>query len=100
MRSIVALLSSIARLVDHPPYPAEVDTHEPALPLHDLPRDEDVFDVLVSIRVTTVPGTLFIGDTLIRSVASMMMSASLPGVSVPIVLSKCAARVPRFSTWV
>ena len=42
-----------------------------------------VSTLLVSISVTTAPAALFSGITLIVSVRSMMMSASLPGVSVP-----------------
>ena len=56
-----------------------------------LPAMKTASTLLVSIIVTTVPGTLFIGNTLMRSVASRMMSASLPGVSVPILASRWAA---------
>jgi hypothetical protein len=53
-----------------------------------LPATSTVSTLLVSINVTTVPGTLLTGKTLMRSAASMMMSASLPGDNVPILWSR------------
>ncbi len=44
--------------------------------------------------VTTAPTALFIGITLSRSVRNRMMSASLPGVRVPILRSRLFARAP------
>src|SRR6516164_6398859 len=76
------------RLLDRLSDPAQVYAHQLALPLHHPSRDETFSTLLVSIRVTIVPGTLFIGNTLIRSIASMRISASLPGVSVPILASR------------
>jgi hypothetical protein len=42
----------------------------------------------------TVPGTLFTGAALILSVASIITSASLPGVSEPVLESKWATVAP------
>src|ERR1700720_4188155 len=52
-----------------------------SLPCHfiTLPATNTFSTLLVSISVKIVPGTLLSGKTLMRSVASMMMSASFPG---------------------
>ena len=59
-----------------------------------LPPISTVSTFCGPMLVTTAPTALFIGMTLSRSVRSMMMSASLPGVSVPIFFSRPLARAP------
>src|SRR5580693_2239969 len=81
----------IARLFDHATNPAEIDADELTLPFRHLACDEHVIDVAGIHQRHDCPGTLLTGKTLIRSIASMMMSASFPGVRVPILWSRCAA---------
>src|SRR5436190_5844553 len=57
-----------------------------------LPAIRTVSTFCGPMLVTTAPTALFIGITLSRSVRSRMMSASLPGVSVPILRSRPLAR--------
>src|SRR5512138_2371374 len=59
-----------------------------------LPATITVSTFVRSISDTTAPGTLLTGATLIDWASRMMMSASLPGVSVPVLLSSPRALAP------
>src|SRR5262244_3170662 len=52
-----------------------------------LPATITVSTLVRSINDTTAPGTLLTGATLSAVASRMMMSASLPGVSVPVLVS-------------
>jgi hypothetical protein len=62
------------------------------------PATKTVSTLVRSISVTTAPGTLFSGATLIASASSRMMSASLPGVRLN---RSCAVELqaPRPLRW-
>src|SRR5262245_15252274 len=66
------------------------------LPRHffTLPAMSTVSTFIGFIRFTTAPAALLSGQTLIRSAANSTTSASLPGVSVPTLLSRLVQREP------
>src|SRR5271169_6048648 len=62
--------------------------------LRTLPATITVSTLVRSISETTAPGTWLSGATLIRVASRMMMSASLPGVSEPVLPSSRRAFAP------
>src|SRR5262249_30276304 len=62
--------------------------------LRTLPATITVSTLVRSISDTTAPGTLLSGATLIAVASRMMMSASLPGVSEPVLPSSLRAFAP------
>ena len=85
----------VARLLGQP-QDARRRRRPTRLPRHflTLPRMKTVSTWLGFMRLTTALGALLSGQTLMRSARSMTMSASLPGVSVPTLLSRSAQRAP------
>ena len=72
----------------------DVDVEQLPLPLADLPATITVSTLVRSISETTAPGTWLSGATLIAVASRMMMSASLPGVSEPVLPSSRSAFAP------